>query len=69
MIKQEYWDELYQNDAGIHPNIQINIIQVIAKQVRNLDSKQGRNPAKQDFKDKSKKWIMLAHFNKPRLID
>ena len=35
-----------------HPERYRNYLEVIAKQVRNLDSKQGRNPAKQDFKNK-----------------
>lgn len=32
---------------------------------RNLESKQGRNSAKQNFKNKSRKALKLAHFNKP----
>lgn len=40
------------------------MIAKLTKLVRNSDSRQRRKPAKQDFGDKNKIWMIQAHFNK-----
>ena len=57
-----YIDDYYEKQEIIKNNEQV--IAKLDKLVRNSDSRQRRKPAKQDFKDKNKIWMIEAHFNK-----